>query len=220
VRVHVREAAPGAELPAAPEAGAGYVAAGAREHAPAWVEPSRLARTTAIGSPQPVGAVLPVTGRPEWTALGSACHAFFAADRPETDAAGRLALARAALERWSVQGALASEALAGAGVALGAWVASRPLPCTWHREWPVRRRLEGGSELAGAADLVLEDDAGFTLVDHKCLAGSLDDALRAAAGYGGQLGAYADALEAATGKPVRERFVHLVLQGVMVAVGE
>jgi hypothetical protein len=153
-------------------------------------------------------------------ALGSASHAFFAADRPQASAADRLALARAALERWAVQGALAPEALAGAGAALNAWVASRPLPTAWHREWPVRRRLEGGSELVGAADLVLEDEAGLTLVDHKCLAGSLDDALRAAAGYGGQLGAYAEALEAATGKPVRERIVHLVLQGAIVAIRE
>jgi ATP-dependent helicase/nuclease subunit A len=219
VHVHVREAAPGVELPAAPQAGEGYLAAGPQEHAPAWVEPSRLARVATLGPARTIGAALPVVGRPEWTALGSACHAFFAADRPGTSAAERLALARAALERWGVQGTLAPEALAGAGAALSAWVSARPLPSAWHREWPVHRRLEGGSELVGAADLVLEDDGGLTLVDHKCLAGSLDDALRAAAGYGGQLAAYAEALEAATGKPVRERLVHLVLQGAIVAIG-
>ena len=207
------------ELPPALEAETGYVAAGEKAHPPAWVEPSRLAGTATIGPTQPVGAALRVTGRPEWTALGSACHAFFAADRPDTIAEDRLVLAGAALERWAVQGTLAPEALAGAGAALNAWVAARPLCATWHREWPVRRRLEGGSELVGAADLVLEDEAGFTLVDHKCVAGSLDDALRAAAGYGGQLGAYARAIEAATGKQVRGSFVHLVLQGVMVVVG-
>ncbi len=219
VRVQVRDAAPGVELPAAPEAESGYLAAGPQEHAPAWVEPSRLSRVAAIGPPQSIGGVISVAGKPDWTALGSACHAFFAADRPEASAADRLALAGAALERWAVHGTLAPEALVGAGSALSAWVAARGPRTTWHREWPVRRRLAGGSELVGAADLVLEDEAGLTLIDHKCLAGSLDDALKAAAGYGGQLGAYADALEAATGKPVRERLVHLVLQGAIVAIG-
>ena len=85
-----------------------------------------------------------------------------------------------------------------------------------HREWPVRRRLDEGSELVGSTDLVLEDDDGFVLVDHKCLAGTLEEAVDTAAGYGGQLAAYADAIEAATGKRVRERVVHLVLQGAVV----
>jgi hypothetical protein len=78
--------------------------------------------------------------------------------------------------------------------------------------------MDDGSELVGAADLVLGDDGGFTLVDHKCLAGSLDDALKAAAGYGGQLCAYAETIEAATGKSVRTRVVHLVLQGAVVGI--
>lgn len=45
----------------------------------------------------------------------------------------------------------------------------------------------------------------FVLVDYKDLAGTLEEAITAAAGYGGQIAAYAEAIEAATRKRVRER---------------
>ena len=218
VEVRVREAVPGEELQAALEEETGYVADGPKEHPPAWVEPSRIPGTAAAGPVEQIGAALPVAGKPDWAALGSACHAFFAADRPNLSDDERLEIARAALERWAVQGTLKPEALVAAGSALRAWVAARWPQGRWHREWPVRRRMDDGSELVGAADLVLGDDGGFTLVDHKCLAGSLDDALKAAAGYGGQLCAYAETIEAATGKSVRTRVVHLVLQGAVVGI--
>ena len=67
--------------------------------------------------------------------------------------------------------------------------------------------------------MVLETATGLILVDHKCLGGTHEEALATAAGYGGQLAAYAAALEAATGSIVHERWLHLVLQGECVRVG-
>ncbi len=71
----------------------------------------------------------------------------------------------------------------------------------------------------GYADLVLETAGGLVLIDHKCLGGGSEAARTAAAGYGGQLTAYADALERATDRRVLERWLHLVLQAECVRVG-
>jgi ATP-dependent exoDNAse (exonuclease V) beta subunit len=79
-------------------------------------------------------------------------------------------------------------------------------------------RQEGGTELIGYADLVLVDGESFVLVDHKCLGGTRDEALVAAAGYAGQVWTYADAIAKATGRRAAGCFVHLVAQGVMVEV--
>ena len=122
------------------------------------------------------------------------------------------------LERWSVQGALRAEALLAASDALYAWVARRWPTATWRREWPVRLRQEGGTEFIGYADLVLMDGERFVLVDHKCLGGTRDEAVAASAGYAGQVGTYAKAIAKATGKRCAGCFVHLVAQGVVVAV--
>jgi ATP-dependent exoDNAse (exonuclease V) beta subunit len=141
-----------------------------------------------------------------------------AGDRSELDTRERLAMAAAVLERWSAQGALRADALLAASDALGAWVARHWPDATWHREWPVRMRQETGTELIGYADLVLMSDESFVLVDHKCLEATRDEALAASTGYAGQVGVYADAIANATGKRVAGCFVHLVAQGLVVAV--
>lgn len=69
-----------------------------------------------------------------------------------------------------------------------------------------------------AGDLVLETREGLVLIDHKCLGGTLTEALAAAASYGAQLQAYVDVLERATGRDVLGRWLHLPLQGVSVEV--
>ena len=171
-----------------------------------------------IGEVETLGAPSFVQEPLEWAALGSAVHAFFAADRAELAAGERLAMAQAALEFRSVQGAVRAEVLVAAADTLRAWAIARWPAAVWHREWPVRRRMEDGAELAGYADLVLMTEQGFALVDYKCLAGSVEDAVKSAGGYAGQLTAYAEAVELATGKACLGCFVHAVVQGRIVAV--
>ena len=78
--------------------------------------------------------------------------------------------------------------------------------------------MPNGSEMVGYADLVIMTDDGFALVDHKCLNSSAEEATKTAAGFGGQLGAYARTITAATGKKCFGCFLHAVLQGLIVAV--
>jgi len=220
VAAQIRATAPAVPAPRAPEPGAGYDAAGPREYPPATAVISGIDRVGSVGEVDMLGPAPFIQLPVDWAALGTAVHAFMAADRSGMEGGERLAMATAVLGRWSVQGALRAEELLAASDALRGWAARRWPAATWHREWPVRMRQEGGTELIGYADLVLVDGDSFVLVDYKCLGGSRDDALVSSAGYAGQVWTYAETMAKATGKRAAGCFVHLVTQGIVVAVTE
>lgn len=215
------------DSPAPVEPGEGYVARGPREFAPAFVNPSTLRAAGRLGTPEVIGAGVSVAPGIEGAAIGDACHGYFAADPRVVSVAGAstgtqggsansidpVALAVALLVAHGAEHGMRAEELVRAAAELRAWVARRWPNARWRREWPVRHRLPDGSELNGYADLVLEMSEGLVLIDHKCLGGTREEALVSAIAYGGQLAAYTAALEAATGRPVLERWLHLVLQG-------
>jgi ATP-dependent helicase/nuclease subunit A len=218
VTVQIRSAVPASPIPPAPEAGLGCDSAGPRQFAPARANISQLEWTGSVGAVEVLGPGLFIQLPVEWAALGSAVHAFIAADRPALDFAERLAMATAMLKHWSVQGAVRPDALVEASGALNAWLTGNWPNAIQHREWPLRMRQEDGTELTGYADLVLMDEESFALVDYKCLAGSREEALAACAKYAGQVGTYAEVIARATGKRPTGCFVHLVAQGVVVPV--
>ncbi|MEK6629515.1 MAG: PD-(D/E)XK nuclease family protein [Acidobacteriota bacterium] len=216
--MQIRATVPAVAVPRAPEPGLGYDASGPREFPPASGDISRVSGTGTLGEVDVIGAAPFIQLPVDWAVLGTAVHAFLAADRSGKETGERLAMATAVLGRWSVQGALRAEELLAASDALRAWVERRWPGATWHREWPVRMRQEGGTELIGYADLVLVDGESFVLVDHKCLGGTRDEALDASAGYAGQVWTYAAAIAKATGKRAAGCFVHLVAQGIVAAL--
>jgi ATP-dependent exoDNAse (exonuclease V) beta subunit len=218
VRPRIRTVQPLVPPPATPAAGLGYDAAGPREHPAAFEVMSKVAGSGVVGPVEPLGAAPAVQQPVDWNALGNAAHAFFAADREGLEPAERLAIARRMLEGWSVQGSLAPAALVASADALRAWIARRWPEAAWQREWPLRLRREDGTELVGYADLVLVSGDAFVLVDHKCLGGTREQALAEAAGYAGQLGAYAAAIERTTGKRAAGCWLHLVAQGLVAGV--
>ena len=150
--------------------------------------------------------------------LGNALHGFLAADRPTIKSSQRIEIARGLLSRWNVASALDAAAVLGAGDALKVWVEKNWPGARWHREWPLRMQMKTGSTLRGIADLVLETRAGYVVIDHKSFPGGRDKAVEKAASYAGQVLAYADAIRAATGKPVVGAFIHLPVAGLVVAV--
>ena len=216
VNIRVRATAASGGVPVAIEPGESYVVRGPRQFPPATVNPSSLSGIGTLGEPESLGGAVPVSVGAVPTSLGDACHAFFAADGDDLGEAERVAMAARLLQSFSVQGSLRAEDLARAGASLRGWAGRHWPGAAWRREWPLRRRLSDGSELHGFADLVLETREGLVLIDHKCLGGTLPEALAAAASYGAQLQAYADVLERATGRDVLGRWLHLPLQGVCV----
>lgn len=214
----IRSADPEAGGSRAPEPGSGYDAPGPREFPPASADISAVPGAGTLGKVDVVGPAPFVQGPADSAALGSAVHGFLAADRAGMDAGERLALAASLLKRWSVQGALRAEDLLAASDALRAWVEQHWPAATWHREWPVRMRQDGGTELSGYADLVLIDGENVVVVDHKFLGGTREEALDASVGYAGQIRTYAEAIAKATEKRLAGCFVHLAAQGVIAAI--
>jgi len=86
---------------------------------------------------------------------------------------------------------------------------------TLHREWVVAQRRPEGTILRGRADLVVESESAFMVIDHKTFPGTHAQALERAARYGPQLLAYANALAAHSGRRHAGSFIHLPVIGLM-----
>jgi ATP-dependent exoDNAse (exonuclease V) beta subunit len=210
----------GATAPAARlrVAGRGYSCAGPRDHPPAWLAPSAMGGTGMADDVEILGPPLLAPTSPFPDGLGNALHAFFAADE-DLAATERQALAADRLRRFGVASkAVRPEVVILAADRLRAWAARRWSDARWLREWPVIRQLAEGTVLRGAVDIVLDTDQGLVIVDHKCvpLGDDATNPAKIAAGYGPQVGGYAEALAMATGRPIAGCFVHFPFAGVIV----
>jgi ATP-dependent exoDNAse (exonuclease V) beta subunit len=215
VEALVRECAPGAPHVASPVADPLPIARGPVERPRAFFSPSEAEATAAQVRETVLGERLAVTAS-DMNELGQALHAFFAVDRPHLEVDQREALARECLAAWGQRDAVEPRLLVKASNALRGWADGVAPGATWHRELPLTHRLADGSELRGIADLVLEADDGFWVVDHKSFPGGAEKGLEKARGFAGQLTAYARALEAAWRKPCRGTFIHLAALGRIV----
>lgn len=186
-------------------------------YAPATLQPSAMQETGVAGEPITLGPpILPRTSADNevMARLGSALHGFLAADGGSD--VRRFRLAGELLARFEVQHLLAPEDIVIIGDRLEHALEAHYPGARRRREAPVVHRLAQGTVVRGIIDLVLELDAGFIVVDHKTYVTSEPRAL--AATFAGQLRAYADALAAATGRPVMATLIHLPLSGALVHV--
>ncbi len=200
-----------------PTGGKSYVKAGPREHPPASVSPSVLTAEGRLGPVEQIGEGIALRGSPDVRAVGEAVHTFFAADLRDLDAEQRHDLAESVLKRWGVNEVMSSESLVRSRDDLCRWIESQWPGARWHREWPLQNRLEGGTIIHGSADLVLELENGFALIDHKSFRTSSWSEERIAA-LAGQLGAYAAAIATSTRLPLLSSWVHLPFEGSVVGL--
>jgi ATP-dependent helicase/nuclease subunit A len=163
-----------------------------------------------------LGPRLPLVGRTDMLSLGEAVHAIFAADRAEQLPATRYDRAAAILERWGVHQVKAQDVL-DACDRLNAHLSDLWPTGRLHRETPVFARL-GDQLVSGRIDLLAEHDAGLAVIDHKSFPGTRDTWDARAVGYGPQLGLYAEALEAITGRPCEALYIHMPIVGVLLRV--
>jgi ATP-dependent exoDNAse (exonuclease V) beta subunit len=192
------------------------VATGPVEYPPAFISPSTIERAAANVEVTVLGDRLLVMGEPDMNELGQALHGFLAADRASLSRTERVRLAAESLSQWGQSGSLRPERMVEGSDTLMAWGHKLAPAAAWHRELPVDHLLPTGSRLRGIADLVLEGDEGFWLVDHKSFPGAEQQGVEKAKTFAGQLEAYARALETAWGKPCRGMFVHLAVLGRVV----
>lgn len=152
-------------------------------------------------------------------ALGTAAHAFFAADLDDLRPDARTACAEGLLAAAGLTGLVRGDALVKASDALRTWVEGRWPGARWHRELPVEALVasdHGDRRVVGIVDLLLETDEGVVIVDHKTFPGGTEASWRKKAlEVAGQLFVYAHVLRQA-GRKVLGLWVHLPMGGGMV----
>jgi len=155
-----------------------------------------------------------------WEAVGTALHAFLAADARASAHTERAQLAHRILEGAGLCAAIDPDALVAASDSLGEYIDARWPGATWHREVPIVAHVDSESGercIRGTIDLLLELPGGVAIIDHKSFPGRVDQWEEHALGYASQLLLYATALQAA-GYVVTGQFIHFTVGGGMVEI--
>ncbi|MEO6600108.1 MAG: UvrD-helicase domain-containing protein, partial [Polyangiaceae bacterium] len=150
--------------------------------------------------------------------IGTALHAFLAADYPELSHADRVDLGVRLLAGAGLDASITAAALISSSDSLRGFVATRWPDALWHREVPVSAALDsehGLRRIEGTIDLLLETPAGFVIIDHKSFPGSAAQWAAKALEYAPQLMTYAMTIEMSGGL-VLGRFIHFTVGGGMV----
>jgi len=190
--------------------------------------PARLSPSTATqdskdnglptaGTPIEIGQRLPISGNPDMRLLGEAVHGFLAADNVDRPIAERESMAKQALDRWSVGGALLPTSLIEASKRLDRFTTDRWPGARHHREMPVFSRI-GDQRISGRIDLLIETNEGFVVIDHKTFPGAPDTWVEKAREYAPQLSLYSQMIAQATGRPVLQGFIHMPIVGALVGI--
>lgn len=190
---------------------------------PRDVHPSGVVLSPEAAGRVRIAEIAPLAGRRELPsgvemgAVGNALHGFLAVDRGAGgEPARRRALAARLLHGHGLAGRMDTAFLLDCADAFHAWLHARtgggaPLP-----EWPVRRRLDDGRVVRGTIDLLVPLGDGWLLLDHKSFPGTAAQRDEKLLVHAAQLATYRAAVEAASGRAVRELWVHLPIRGEMV----
>ncbi len=191
---------------------------------PAWLLPSRLSvegkvsKTHEAETPIKIGSRLPITGSPDMGLLGEAVHGFLAADHAHRSLAERRTMASDILARWGVSGAIQPASLVEASDRFEQFVADRWAQARRHRELPVLSRV-GEQCASGFIDLLLENEDGFVIFDHKTFPDAPESWVEKAQEFAPQLGLYRQMVTRATDRPVQACFIHMPIVGAVVRIG-
>ena len=142
--------------------------------------------------------------------MGAALHRLLAVDADPLSEAQQQQVAQRVLSSLP-PGAVAPEQALRCKHALDAHVARHWPGATLHREWPVSLQL-GDLRVEGQADLVVEQDTSFTLIDYKTFTGTVKLSTHGLR-YAPQLAAYRLALEKALGKSCAATLICYPLRG-------
>lgn len=201
-----------------PALGSGIV-----KHEPAFTYPSliTLPESVIANCKEPIvyGDRITITGKVEMDKLGNSLHAFLAADNPKIAKADRLAMCDHILDADGFNMNLKSDQILKQSELFSQYVESTWSPIKTFTEWPLFMRQVTGQVLNGVPDLVIEQNDGWVIIDHKAFPGSKDKMKEHAIGYAGQLYAYKQMLEAATDKTVMQTWIHYFVSGSLVEIG-
>ena len=195
-------------------------AKGRSEYPPLFVSPSGAeGRETSIISQENIGSPMHVNpGQLDWNVAGDALHACLAASFTDASAPLEQEEIQDILVGFGVGEALSASEVKAQTAALHNWVRSRWPQGIVRAEVPVSCGNGEGQILQGWIDLLVEYPDGYVIIDHKSSMGSAKRLQEIAGAYSGQLDAYVNAVEVATGKKVVEKWLFLPVIGIAICV--
>lgn len=162
------------------------------------------------------GTAVPIRGTPDMATVGEALHAVIAhlcvsrAAWPDNGAV------QAILDRWNVAHVLEADSVVAGVASLQQAIVGQWAPSAVMVEVPVESLLPNGQVMRGRIDMLLRNSAGWILIDHKSNRVRSGNWAEEAAEYAGQLSAYAEAIQRATGVPVVARVINFFTAQVLV----
>lgn len=185
---------------------------------PLTVSPSSLEGYVAnIIETVPIGARIN-TDDVERSILGEAIHACIAADLACEGQPLVVEEVQQILARMGVEAAVDSASLQRQLVAIRRWLTTRWPGVQPIVELPISRCLANGQRVSGRTDLLLRTATGWVLLDHKSTPQGHAQWADVAASHAGQLAAYCEVLEAASGIPVEETWLVLPVAGAALRI--
>lgn len=150
--------------------------------------------------------------------LGHAIHACIAADLGCPGKAISEEKVAAVLARNGLDASALAAPLHGQLGAIRQWLESRWPGLPAIAEMPMVRWLTNGQRVAGRSDLLIRTGTGWVLLDHKSTPAASAQWEELACTYAGQLTAYRDVIEAASGLPVEQMWLVLPVAGAALRV--
>ncbi|BAL23667.1 exodeoxyribonuclease V subunit beta [Azoarcus sp. KH32C] len=178
------------------------------ETKPLWYRPSNAdGGTYSVAQSQSVGVRVSLQASVDMTALGTALHLCIA----RACISGKVTAAdiERILTNWGVAHGVDKKAVQAQIEAFQEWLQLRWPGSVVYSEIPIEANRPDGTRLRGRIDLLVNSPDGWILIDHKANPGgaSRDEGLTQE--HGPQLSSYAEAIEASTGKPVKEQWLYL-----------
>ncbi len=165
-----------------------------------------------------IGTRISVEPATDFVLLGEVVHACLAVYLSAKDVSMSTDDIDAVLWHNGIEGVVSAAAILRQLGAVRAWLAARWPDAEPIVEIPISQVLDNGQIINGRIDLLLKTTAEWILIDHKSGAQNSTQWDKLAAGYGGKLAAYGDAIKAAIGVPVVESWLVLPVAGVALRV--
>ena len=160
-----------------------------------------------------IGERIVLHGSGDKSIVGTAIHACVALSFCDLTAKVDVADFESILSGFGVQDQLSAAALHKQVTAFLEWIDTRWPGAISSAELPIQSIIQTGQIINGRIDLLLELEEGWILIDHKSSQLASAHWKNLADEYSGQLGAYADAIQRASGKPVLESWLYLPVAG-------
>lgn len=184
------------------------------EFLPLRISPSALSPlpTARVGEILTLGERLPIDQPYDPVRLGSALHAIIATRVQGSDDVERI------LYDYGLTDILSPASAADCSRRLLDALTKRFAPTRYYCEYPLHYCNEHGQIVSGWIDLLLENEHGFVLIDHKASPRPRSEWGEIALSYSAQLAAYAAGISRVTQKPVLGQWIHFAVSGGLVEV--